>query len=164
MRKKGDVEKAFGGSELAFLKEENVDGREFGVVALLVTRVACVVEGTRVRVCSSHSSVIEEFGSDSRTCTPSSLCQTMLFKVSIMRCHRPTDPSRGHSSLHFHNLIHIPKLGLFATWTLLMTVQPYTPSCTTPYIFRRNWPHFHKWFRLVIHTAFLGLRAITAPL
>ena len=72
MRKKGDEESSLGWTELALLEEENVDWE--GVWSCSVSGDASPASLRELRcVYSSHSSVIQEFGSDCQTCTPSSL-------------------------------------------------------------------------------------------
>ena len=76
MRKRGDEEKALGGSELALLEQENVDWERVWnrSVASDALPLPASLRGLRyVSIPTVPLRLLREFGSDRRTCIRSSL-------------------------------------------------------------------------------------------
>ena len=89
MRKKGDAEKALGGSELALLEEENVDWERVWNRSVAGDALPASLRELRcVSIPTVPLRLLREFGSDRRTCIRSSLSRTTLLKASTRHCRR----------------------------------------------------------------------------
>ena len=169
MRKKGDEEKALGGSELALLEEENLDWESVWNRSVASNALPASLRELR---CVSTTLTLRSFRgafvSDKRTCIRSSLSRITLLKASTRYCrrHLPMQPkfvSLASSVLRTNS--YMPKLGLFASSTPFVTGRPYTlifngsvksSGAVGLALSGGSLP--------VAETAFPGLRAITAPL